>query len=446
MARRSSSLLAGVSILFAFGIVGVAACSVDSSKFTFDDEKFREQEGKGSGGKSQVGGASSSGGRAGGGEGGLPEASGGGDMGGSASGGAGNLCVERELRCNGKQVEICTGTAWLGVGPECEFVCQDGGCTGVCDPDDAECVNEKERRYCDSSGQWQNETCENACIGTACGGECSPGSLSCGTPTNGQIPVEVCVGGDWDATTTICDSGCTDGKCTGGCQKDDTQCAVLPGGTHAVLTCPADGADWADATTTTCENQACVNGVCTGVCKPGTSECSGKTRRVCSAQGDWESEECQFLCSATESGCVGECEPGRIECAGDNVVKCNELARWDIAEKCENTCATLSSGKTTCVDCPPTPGVNFCYFTEIVTCNEEGRWEQKDDCATRGYLCGGGTCFKENVCPTNADTTGCFDSEKGWYCAKPGIAAERCTCDCSSGNDCARGCIGLSPF
>jgi hypothetical protein len=435
MVRRPLSVLVGLSALLAWCTLSAVACTVDSSKYTFDDAKFAEAA---SGGRAPAGGSAS-----GGADGQAGSASTGGDanLGGSTTGGTGPVCTERDLRCTDKQIEICTGTEWLGVGDPCEFVCKDNACTGLCEPGTSECVNELEQRVCNADGQWDTEACPNACIGTSCGGNCAPGTFACGTPNAGKTPVKVCVGGEWDATTTICDKGCTDGACTGGCTALARQCGFMLDGTPAVLTCPGDGADWKDATKTPCTDQACVDGACGGECQPGAKDCHNLTRRVCSTLGKWETEDCPFLCKPDQ--CEGECAPGSSGCVGDNITKCDENGRWNVAEKCGErgqTCVNLGADKVACGDCNPAPGVAYCNFTKVVECTADAVWKEVEDCATQGYLCGGGECFKDRYCPENPDTSGCLDRTKGWICSKPREPATMCECDCAAGNDCASLC------
>jgi hypothetical protein len=431
--------LAPLALALSAGLLGTWSCTVDSSRFIFDDDEFDK---KNSGGTTGTGGKDSLGGEGG------ETASGGlsalGGQGGDAStGGSGVTCPTSELECNGKQLEICTGSAWLPVGGPCQFVCKSDQCTGVCEPGASECVNELERRFCDDDGQWQVENCPNACIGTTCGGECQPGSFQCGTPDAGGTPIEVCNSGNWAGTTTICESGCEDGVCTGECSEGDTQCGQTTEGQPAVVTCPQNG-DWKDATVTPCTDQACYQGACTGECLPGNKTCNGQTRRVCSTTGAWEDQTCDYVC--TPNGCIGECVPGAESCDGTTLLKCSEKGTWEAAEKCADRgliCVHLSETDKACGECNPDPDRTYCSFNQARICNEKAEWQVEEDCGRSEQLCTSGKCFDPKLCP-GASLAGCFDKETGWTCPLKGKPAQKCDCDCTSGTSCGRGlCVSF---
>lgn len=438
----------GLSILLGGCSLLVSACVVDKSKYEFDDDKYDMLS---SGGR-KGGGGTSSGGEGGdtssGGEGGDPASGGtaqaGGQGGETASGGASQSCLTGDLECNGKQLEICTGTTRIAVGEPCPFVCAGDQCTGVCEPTAHECVSEKDQRVCNDEGQWELETCEFACVGGGCDGVCEPGDRQCGDPDAGLIPIEVCnAGGAWKGTATICEN-CEDGICVGDCDENDTQCGTTESGDPSVLTCPAGDGGWEEAIETPCVDQACVEGACVGECRPSNTTCSGRTFRTCSTAGAWTDVVCPFVCSST-MGCLGVCQPGTEKCDGDVVLQCNALGAWEKSEVCEGDtplCVHLSETNKACGQCnPPQKGeeVLFCHMTSVVQCSERGLLEEVEHCGKDGSLCYKGECFDSKVCPASG-VDGCFDAGTGWTCATRGKPSDGCRCNCSSGVSCARGC------
>lgn len=307
-------------------------------------------------------------------------------------------------------------------------------------------MSEKTQRVCNDEGQWEVENCDFACVKDSCGGVCGPGDRQCGEPDSGLIPVEVCnASGAWKGTTTICQASCEDGVCTGGCDEGDTQCGTTEQGDPSVLTCPSDGADWSDATETPCVNQACVEGACTGECRPTDKTCSGLKLRTCSATGTWTETNCPFVCSPT-MGCLGICQPGSEKCEGDVVMRCNTLGAWEKFEVCEGEkplCIHLSENDKACGQCNPprdAEPVPFCSMATVVQCSEKGALELIKDCGRGGELCAFGECFDPKLCPA-AKINGCADERTGWGCASKGKPAEECSCDCSDGMSCAKGCL-----
>lgn len=211
------------------GLVAVnfASCTVDKSAFTFDDDEFARVSGDGeddgSGGSSNPGGI--------GGEGGTRLV---------VEGKVEESCDVSAMRCTGRQVEFCTGSAWIAAGGECEFACVAGACSGICVPGDKRCESDIEEQTCNDLGQWDEpDFCEFACVGDSesgeCGGECLPGNAGCGTtefdPGDEFADTDLIrcsATGEWEIEAT-CPGDCssnTVGKvstaqCTGSCTAGD---------------------------------------------------------------------------------------------------------------------------------------------------------------------------------------------------------------------------------
>ena len=103
-------------------------------------------------------------------------------------------------RCEGKQPEVCGANGqWREAGAACEYICDDGGCTGQCTPTTKQCVG-LDPETCTAEGLWEaGAACPYLCEGGTCTGSCTPNTVQCGT-----APV-----GDAGATTgsvNTCDS------------------------------------------------------------------------------------------------------------------------------------------------------------------------------------------------------------------------------------------------
>lgn len=343
------------------GMAAVASCSVDTSEFEFDDEKF---DSLGDSGTSGLGG-----------------------MGGSA---ASEECTGLELRCNERQVETCHGDDWIDVGARCDFACGDGACTGGCEPNDTLCVSNTSIQSCNQSGEWESSHCEFACVDGRCNGTCKPGARRCGGADN--LDRQRCNdSGTW-VPEARCQQQCTGGACTGSCTEGDTQCV---GGLDDPQRITCENGAWdpsKGALVSDCE-YVCVNGECSGVCEPGDTRCAegepgaegepSTGRQTCNSLGIWgEVAPCTYLCTG-EGNCTGNCRPGDVKCGGDErseLVVCDEAGQWSLQTDCsEQNLACINFGdEFACAEC--TPGSSRCTRDMPEICSEDGTWQPCNEC------------------------------------------------------------------
>jgi hypothetical protein len=139
-------------------------------------------------------------------------------------------------RCEGQQPEVCAANgAWQEAGAACPYLCDDGGCTGMCVPATTQCVS-LTPETCDSTGHWEAGTaCQYLCDAGSCFGACSPGTVQCGSGgASGPVgSIDTCgATGEWDAspcaqpapdcTTSAGPPACA---CTGTLCNDGGTCA-----------------------------------------------------------------------------------------------------------------------------------------------------------------------------------------------------------------------------
>lgn len=414
---KQSGRKRGVLLLGA--VVAFASCSVDTSNIVFDDDLVNG--GKGSGGTSASGG-SASGGLAG--EGGL-----GGDGSGGGSGGSTTGCSASELRCDGKQVQICAAGEWADVGGECPFACVDGGCTGVCEPRDTQCVSDTVVQTCNASGEWgEASVCEYACVGGDCAGECEPGSRRCGG-TNGLRPQACDHQGAWvDARESDCVGSCdaATGSCSS-CSAGETRCysitqvqACSPPDWGAITTCPS----------------ACVGNSCGGTCVPGSRVCSSDYQyRNCGVTGELGAPVSCGNQACSGGQCVGECRPGTTRCSGSRIQECSSEGSW----RDTTNCADRANPDATCVVYDGTPlcgvcipGSQRCNGGLVQECTKAAIWEDSKNCDKESALCFEGVCRNARAmstyCASGAQATGCAqEGTMAWSCVKGTLQSEQCT-------------------
>jgi formylglycine-generating enzyme len=163
-------------------------------------------------------------------------------------------CLPDDVQCNDSNntVQICVAGRWVDKTPCVKETCINGGCTGVCAPDEPiRCIQGKNLQSC-NLGKWElYQTCPMGCSGSVCSGECIPGSTRC----TGQV-LETCNNLALWETTTDCanqNSLCAVDKCIAmpascldlpnncGPFGDESCCAVtaVPGGTFNRVDDPA---------------------------------------------------------------------------------------------------------------------------------------------------------------------------------------------------------------
>ena len=115
------------------------------------------------------------------------------DSGSDAGGDAGNdsaadACAPAaSTRCEGRQPEVCAANGqWHEAGAACEYVCDDGGCTGQCSPTSQQCVG-LDPETCTAEGLWEaGAACPFLCDAGSCVGSCTPNTVQCGTAPAGD--------------------------------------------------------------------------------------------------------------------------------------------------------------------------------------------------------------------------------------------------------------------
>ncbi len=450
---RTRSTLSLITFFFV-GTAIFSSCSVDTKGLVFDDDAFDRLEnttnGDGDGGSTSESGDGDSS-TSGDGDGdsstsgdGDSSTSGDGDGDGGAPGTTGDVEPEcmmiGEMRCDDEQVQVCSGEFFIDAGEPCEFVCEDGACTGTCPPGETECVSETEQRSCNTSGQWgEASQCSNVCVGDACGGECKPGDRSC-DETNSQMKLVCNAAGEWVEDGACSTGDCSDGVCTA-CAGTETQCTA---DSKAVQICESGTFGSPEE----CLDQVCVDGACTGECRPALGgdepyrKCVPGSPSIqlgtCGADGMFGNPtNCNFVCvEGSEPGkndaCGGVCKPGEQRCDGDGVLyRCaadgmSEEKVEDCSEKGESCLPISANGELGCGVCTPgsskAPNAR-CKQRYVETC-VGGQWEQAQNPCPSGIgksavgLCWDGECTTNGeVCSdTRGGAFGCYDSSTPWGC------------------------------
>ena len=284
---------------------------------------------------------------------------------------------------------VCEGTLQITCGPDlvtstqvqCEHACENGACTGTCQPGSRSCSGDTPR-VCRTNGTWQEEApCAYVCTGQgACTGECKPGEKQC----DGKTP-QACNGsGTWESQSP-CPNVCSGGECVTACVDGQKQCSNL-----VPQTCEAGA--WKDGGACA---YVCQGGACKGVCAPGSRQCSGSTPQTCDAQGQWQSgSACQYVCSA--GMCTGECVPGSRDCAGSVPRTCSAQGQWQSGSACPHGCEAGACKVDPCAGVTCTPPAPSCVNSSTLrTCSsvcENGTCQPTCTDTTCAHGCSGGTC------------------------------------------------------
>jgi len=107
---------------------------------------------------------------------------------GGSDSGADACAPVSSTRCEGQQPEVCSANGqWNEAGARCPFVCDDGGCSGVCSPSAGRCLG-LAPQSCDEAGQWEDAgaACSFLCDAGSCSGSCTPSTVQCGTGPAGD--------------------------------------------------------------------------------------------------------------------------------------------------------------------------------------------------------------------------------------------------------------------
>jgi hypothetical protein len=400
----------------AWGAVALmgASCTVDTSNII-----FRDDPATGLGGSSSTGGVVNLGGEG-------PSGSGGGGTGG---GGVIGQCTASALRCDGKQVQICSAGAWVAAGGPCQFACDAGICVGECVPGSNQCVSSSVVQVCNVKGDWGRATsCEFACAAGACAGECKPGTKRCSGGSN-RSPQTCSDAGQWLSSGDDCSGVCVNGLCED-CTSPDSRCL----NTTQVQTCTASS-DW--GTPVTCEN-ACVGTTCGGSCVPGTKACAVGSQanthfRTCGTNGEYGAAAACGEQACVGGDCVGVCTPGADRCDGTALQKCSNSGEWTQTSDCSQQGRTCRSyqGNFFCGECQPT--AKRCQGNVIQECSATGVWQNGTNCdSTANNYCQSGECrtqsFMSTFCQSNAAEKGCFSAgSKRWTCSGSQFSTATCT-------------------
>lgn len=411
--KKVAQLGLGLAVLLPLALSG--ACSVrDSKELTFDDDLLASSGGKGS----STGGGTNVGGEGG-------DAGSGGSTGGANTGGGANTdCTASEMRCDGRQVQICAANEWVNAGAECPFACVDSECVGLCIPDSKECIDNQTLRTCNEEGEWEEDNCKNACVEGACGGECEPGDRDCnGTEDGGKPRVRVCSDlGKWIEAEEACTDTCTDGVCIGCVGETARQCVS----TTQYQQCT--GTSW--GSNQTCPGNACdpSNGNCVGSCVPGSSTCDDNVNyRVCSNLGvPGEPVACSGqACSG--GSCVGVCQPGTTRChpTTETIQTCGSTGQWDGTATACGSGQTCYDGTSAAVCGVCQPGDRRCVGNGSQTCTASAQWGTTRACKAGAY-CYDGTCGDDSICRADPAATGCVSTAERWYCYRGLIQEAAC--------------------
>ncbi len=188
-------------------------------------------------------------------------------------------CTPGDSRCNDNMVEVCnaTGSAYLYV-TTCEADCDDGQCTGDCEPGTRQCTDDDEVQVCNDDGDgWDVETtCDIACDSRI--DDCVEEELSISSDTelNGTHvvdgPVTIHSGAEvtssegdlriYASSITVEDGGSIDLDATGdhpaGAGVDGTSCSC---GFQCTTTAGGTGASYAEeGESTICEDAPDAHG------------------------------------------------------------------------------------------------------------------------------------------------------------------------------------------
>lgn len=363
------------------------SCSVDKSKYTFDDAKFAGVSGNGdpNGGASGANGGGAHAGSSSGGD------AGDGTMnGGSANGGANGVCTPGDHACSADgHLQTCVaGTPpAFDVGKACggDGLCSASRATCLkCVPGEFQCVGNV-LRQCDLSGSVfeDSQTCDSktACVADGQKGycvRCKAGANSCEStavhvlaapdektsyPANRLLTCNA--EGSGTDTSAVCEaesSICDPVKKCLGCQPNAFFCSG-----SSVNKCNADGMNW---TSVTYCNQGTVCDAAQGKCviepgcTPGSYQCSGKELQAC-RHGKFETlDTCESgtTCDANNGRCQ-VCVPNTSSCVNGNVQACDynygQGTPFTLAQCNPGTCTPNGSNNADCGTCRP--GSIRCY-------------------------------------------------------------------------------------
>ncbi|MBM4343302.1 MAG: IgGFc-binding protein [Deltaproteobacteria bacterium] len=250
--------------------------------------------------------------------------------------------------------------------------CYSGACR-ICNPGETRCTTKGQLESCADDGQsWSVADCPEttpACAKGSCM-LCLPDTLLCGP-----------AGPDGSASTKVLKCNPTGGKasvvevCTGSLVCAGAKCAVCAPKAQTcladvLLTCAAEGGNWATANSCAAVHLPCLQGLC--ACAPG-----------------------QTLCAPPALGTPDSHKVATCNAAGDQAA---------VTQVCPDD-GVCDNGA--CLPCKPT--AVRCQGTKALQCKPDGSgWQVLEDCAAKGQFCAGGGC--RDLCDPdqpNATHLGC---------------------------------------
>ena len=238
--------------------------------------------------------------------------------------------------------------------------------------------------------------------GTAsCTSTCSGGTpnLCNGSCVNSQTDPQNC-----GASCSTCSFYCTNGGCTGDCNKGTTGCTGT--NTTTPWTCPSGTKVNGPITPGTCNAQCSpdggtgcgdgsvpetcdttgkwlfgpvTRGQCGAVCTPFTDKrCVSHTQESCGSAGQWNDSG-----TITAGTCDAACTPGAVQCPMGAAASetCDKTGEWADAAACPgvkggcclNACSDLASSRSACTDCIGGQG-GQCAMTQmsLPICDSDG--------------------------------------------------------------------------
>ncbi len=225
----------------------------------------------------------------------------------------GGSCTDGARQCNGRDVEICEGSAWKTF-ETCANGCENNACkpsAGSCTDGDMQCSGNNVE-VCENSAWKVSETCANGCENNACKpstGSCTDGAKQC----NGNN-LEVCENSAWKVSET----------CANGCENN--ACKEAPS---------VDVCDYYDCTSkygSECMKQFKVS---TAVCDAESAYCLNRNTAGDSQCSDgetsWSTSDGKSYCLLVgkDDSCLQEADPytdcGAEDCSGNGSYTCSDI-------------------------------------------------------------------------------------------------------------------------
>lgn len=235
-----------------------------------------------------------------------------------------------DMRSNGCETNIltdpdhCNGCGLACAGTGSERLCENGICTGGCNPGYADCDNDLRTNGCETPIDSNPINCGG------CGKVCS----------NNHVPSPTCAGGVCNGVCEVGWGDCNNNKLSDGCEIQSA------GFDTDVNNCGGCGK--------VCSNnnmlsRTCSGGVCNGTCADGAADCNN----------DKLTDGCELTRSPPAYGSIGGTGPGgevggsacHVSCATG--LSCYNLFGFQVPGGCTKVCRTHA-------DCNPDAG-DYCF-------------------------------------------------------------------------------------